>query len=95
MGESLEAVDVPYRQNEESIVDLQYNKNSTDKYNGEIEETIDTEEIFEVASFNDEDIDSEASVNPEVPVSGDIDDENTHNTPAYFRTIDIDIKNID
>ena len=50
---------------------------------------------FEEASGGNGDLDAEASVHPEVPVAGAIDDEKTHSTPAHFRTTDIDVENVD
>ena len=48
-----------------------------------------------------EDLDSYRSYSTEVtedhefPVAGAIDDENTHNTPEYVETMNLDVKNID
>ena len=54
MCEDLEATVVPYRNNEETIGDLQDIKNPTDKENDEIEESVDAEDIFEESSGNTE-----------------------------------------
>ena len=59
------------RHNEESIESIEEISKLTYKDNYEIEETVDSEEIFEEASGDPEDIYSESSVSPEVPVSGD------------------------
>ena len=39
--------------------------------------------------------DAESSDHPEVPVTGVICDEKTHNKPEYVRTMDKDVENID
>ena len=59
------------RHNEESIESIEEISKLTYKDNYEIEETVDSEEIFEEASGDPEDIYSGSSVSPEVPVSGD------------------------
>ena len=64
MDEELEAASVLYKQNEESIDDLQDITKQKDKDNDEIEKPVKAEDIFEEANGDLEYHDAEASDHP-------------------------------